>query len=92
VKLLGDFSRERSVAVVQLIYRSKPHESGAKDFEFSRTAMLDHWSSGVADARRALRKQPQYVSACRSGAAAAFDPGRDNDSTSAPPPSLSAPA
>jgi NTE family protein len=91
VKILGDFSRERSVAVVQLIYRSKPHESGAKDFEFSRTAMLDHWTSGVADARRALRSQPRYVSACRAGGAAAFDPGRDNGAASAPPP-LSAPA
>jgi NTE family protein len=91
VKMLGEFSRERSVAVVQLIYRSKPHESGAKDFEFSRTAMVDHWKSGLGDARRALRSQPRYLSACRSGAAAAFDPGRENGVAAAPPP-LSAPA
>ena len=78
VKMLGEFSRERAIAVVQLIYRSKPHESGAKDFEFSRPAMLDHWASGVADARRALRGQPRYLAACRAGGSKTFDPGREN--------------
>jgi NTE family protein len=91
VKMLGEFSRERSVAVVQLIYRSKPHESGSKDFEFSRTAMREHWMSGVMDARRALRREPRYVTACRSGGAASFDPAREEAAGLPEPKSHSAP-
>ena len=32
--------------IVHLIYRSRAWESGARDFEFSRMAMLDHWTQG----------------------------------------------
>ncbi len=35
-----------SVNVVHLIYRGRAWESGAKDFEFSRRTMLDHWEQG----------------------------------------------
>src|SRR3546814_6003090 len=35
-----------SVNIVHLIYRSRAWESGARDFEFSRSTMLDHWSQG----------------------------------------------
>jgi NTE family protein len=41
-----------SLNVVHLIYRGREWESGAKDFEFSRRTMLDHWAQGgtaVAD-------------------------------------------
>lgn len=35
-----------SVNIVHLIYRGREWESGAKDFEFSRRTMLDHWEQG----------------------------------------------
>lgn len=35
-----------SVNIVHLIYRGREWESGAKDFEFSRQTMLDHWEQG----------------------------------------------
>ncbi|HEX7873353.1 MAG TPA: DUF3734 domain-containing protein [Sphingobium sp.] len=35
-----------SLNVVHLIYRGREWESGAKDFEFSRRTMLDHWQQG----------------------------------------------
>jgi NTE family protein len=40
--------------VVHLIYRSKDYESDAKDYEFSRWTMREHWSSGYADVLRTL--------------------------------------
>lgn len=41
-----------SINIVHLIYRSRAWEGGARDFEFSRQTMLDHWHAGreaVAD-------------------------------------------
>ena len=35
--------------VVHLIYRSKHYESQAKDYEFSRLSMQEHWEAGRAD-------------------------------------------
>ena len=40
--------------IVQLIYRSKQYEGCAKDYEFSRRTMEEHWQSGYADTIRAL--------------------------------------
>lgn len=40
--------------IVQLIYRSPPHEGQCKDFEFSRRTMEDHWAAGRRDAERTL--------------------------------------
>ncbi len=54
VKHLAERSKEPAIAVLQLIYRSRPYESSAKDYEFSRTTMLEHWTAGLADAQRSL--------------------------------------
>jgi NTE family protein len=43
------------VDVVHLIYRSKDYENDAKDYEFSRWTMREHWSSGYADVLQTLR-------------------------------------
>ena len=40
--------------VIQLIYRSKDHEGGSKDYEFSRRSMEDHWTAGYHDTVRTL--------------------------------------
>jgi NTE family protein len=40
--------------IVHLIYRAKAYEGIAKDFEFSRRTMEEHWNSGYANARRTL--------------------------------------
>ena len=81
VAFLSGLARESSVAVVQLIYRRKPYEGGFADFEFSRQTMLDHWSSGVEDARHALQKR---LATPAAGEAKAFDPNRDEPSSPAP--------
>lgn len=40
--------------IVQLVYRSPTYEGQAKDYEFSRRAMEEHWAAGLRDARRTL--------------------------------------
>jgi len=40
--------------IVHLIYRSRSYEGIAKDFEFSRRTMEEHWKSGYDSALRAL--------------------------------------
>lgn len=77
VGLLRDLSKESAVTVIQLIYRAKSYEGGFKDFEFSRPTMLDHWSSGVADANRCRHKLERYTPKPEGAATAVLDPGRD---------------
>jgi len=43
-----------SLDIVQLIYRAKRYENHAKDYEFSRLTMREHWASGRADVLRTL--------------------------------------
>ena len=42
------------VSLMHMIYRHADHESGSKDYEFSRLSMLDHWRDGLRDAGRSL--------------------------------------
>ena len=45
---------EKVCNIVHLIYRSKPYEGIAKDFQFSRQTMEEHWRAGFEDAVRSL--------------------------------------
>ena len=40
--------------ILQLIYQQKAYEGNAKDYEFSRTSMREHWDSGYEDTKRTL--------------------------------------
>jgi NTE family protein len=55
VAFLSEVSHQNAVTILQLIYRAKNYESDAKDYEFSRTTMLEHWKAGRNDVRRSLR-------------------------------------
>jgi NTE family protein len=46
---------EKVYNLIQLIYRAKNYEGNAKDYEFSRRTMEEHWRSGYNDAVRTLR-------------------------------------
>jgi predicted acylesterase/phospholipase RssA len=48
-------SRPGQDTLIQLIYRAKHYEGNAKDYEFSRRTMEEHWRSGYNDAVRTLR-------------------------------------
>lgn len=48
-------ARDRRCVVIHLIYRDKPFESDAKDYEFSHATLLEHWRTGLHDLRLTLR-------------------------------------
>src|ERR1700731_1911061 len=49
VEFLCKLSRESTVTVVHLIYRSKNYESSSKDYDFSHVGMVEHWDAGARD-------------------------------------------
>src|SRR5262245_18814401 len=49
-----------SLDIVQLIYRAQRYENHAKDYEFSRLTMQEHWASGRADVLQTL-KDPRWT-------------------------------
>jgi NTE family protein len=74
------YSESAPMSVVHLIYREKHYETQAKDYEFSRVAMEEHWQAGRNDTRRTLRHErlwlesPDELEAVRT-----FDITRDFD-------------
>jgi NTE family protein len=54
VKLLEQVANDKVCNIVHLIYRAKKYEGIAKDFEFSRRTMEDHWMTGYQNARHTL--------------------------------------
>jgi NTE family protein len=55
VELLREASKENTVTVVHLIYRSKNYETNSKDYDFSHVAMVEHWEAGVRDVHTSMR-------------------------------------
>jgi NTE family protein len=60
VKMLAAEADEKVCNIVQLIYNAKSYEGIAKDYEFSRRTMEEHWAAGYEDAVRAL-SHPEVV-------------------------------
>ncbi|MER9001745.1 patatin-like phospholipase family protein [Mesorhizobium australicum] len=54
-ELMADYSDAGVVNIVHLIYQHKGYEGHAKDYEFSRTSMREHWETGLEDTQRTLR-------------------------------------
>jgi NTE family protein len=53
-KLLVQEANDKVCNIVHLIYRARGYEGIAKDFEFSRRTMEEHWKSGYDNAVRTL--------------------------------------
>src|SRR5271169_1322533 len=53
--LLLEATRENTVTVVHLIYKSKNYETSSKDYDFSHVAMKEHWEAGVRDVHLSMR-------------------------------------
>jgi NTE family protein len=49
IRLLSKFAHESRIIIAQLIYRDKAWEGQAKDYEFSRATMAEHWLAGNQD-------------------------------------------
>ncbi len=73
-KALGAVARENAVNVVHLIYRTRAWESGARDFEFSRRTMDDHWKQGREAVSEVIARGNRLLAEnIASGRSAAFD-------------------
>jgi NTE family protein len=53
-KLLATEANNKVCNIVHLIYRARSYEGIAKDFEFSRRTMEEHWKSGYENAMQTL--------------------------------------
>jgi NTE family protein len=54
VKVLEAEADDKICNIVHLIYHAKKYEGIAKDYEFSRRTMEEHWQTGYDDAVRTL--------------------------------------
>ena len=72
-KLLGEFADLKAYNIVQLIYRTRQYEGNSKDYEFSRSSMIDHWRAGFDDAVRALRHPEIFERPCDEDGFRSFD-------------------
>jgi NTE family protein len=77
VAFLAEISHESAVTIMQVIYRRKNYESNAKDYEFSRQTMLEHWAAGLGDVRRAFRHRGWMDHGRREDGITVFDLTRD---------------
>ena len=53
-RTLASVADDKVCSIVHLIYRARKYEGIAKDFEFSRRTMEEHWQSGYDNASRTL--------------------------------------
>jgi NTE family protein len=53
-KILAAEADDKVCNIVHLIYRARAYEGIAKDFEFSRRTMEEHWQTGYNNARQSL--------------------------------------
>mgnify|MGYP001068459419 FL=1 len=65
VRYLKEVAKENTITVVHLIYRQKNYQGSAKDYDFSRLNMLEHWSAGEQDVDKSMQhkdwlEQPQH--------------------------------
>ncbi len=45
-----------SINILQLIYQQAAHEGQAKDYDFSKSSMRDHWAAGLRDTSTTLSR------------------------------------
>jgi NTE family protein len=70
---LARLAVENALTVVHLIYRRQSYEGSAKDYEFSRSTMLEHWSAGVAAVTRSMKERAAILACPAAGGARMFD-------------------
>ncbi len=77
VKILEQAADDKVCNIVHLIYRTKAYEGIAKDFEFSRRTMEEHWLSGYRNARHTLANPEVLELPDRLEGVRTFDLGED---------------
>lgn len=53
-RLLREQACPAAITIVHLIHRRRAYHTHAKDYDFSRAAIRDHWDAGAADVARTL--------------------------------------
>jgi NTE family protein len=76
-RLLQDLSCNAAITIVHLINRSTSYDSHAKDYEFSRASMEEHWAAGANDVRRTFNHAGWQKRMKPSVGVAIFDLTRD---------------
>jgi NTE family protein len=76
-KLLLSEADDKVCNIVHLIYRARPYEGIAKDFEFSRRTMEEHWRAGYRNARQTLANREVLELPDRLEGVRTFDCGEE---------------
>jgi NTE family protein len=76
-KLLLAEADDKVCNIVHLIYRARPYEGIAKDFEFSRRTMEEHWQTGYSHARQTLANPEVLELPDRAEGVRTFDIGEE---------------
>ncbi len=71
-RMLAD-TTDTAITLVHLIHRRKACETQTKDYEFSRTSMLEHWQAGHGDMAHSLRALAAAPADTEPGAFRVFD-------------------
>jgi NTE family protein len=77
VEILKREADDKVCNIVHLIYRAKAYEGIAKDFEFSRSTMEEHWKTGYRNARDTLANPEVLQLPDRQEGVRVFDLGED---------------
>ncbi len=56
-RLKNELEHLPEINILHLIYRQQAYEGDAKDYEFSRISMKDHWRTGYFDTRNTLAQK-----------------------------------
>ncbi|RYF42411.1 MAG: patatin-like phospholipase family protein, partial [Comamonadaceae bacterium] len=72
VAALCDRLTHKPIDIVHLIYRNRPYDLDSKDYEFSRTTVLEHWEAGMRDMRNTLA-HPEWLQSETSNGVTTFD-------------------
>jgi NTE family protein len=54
VQLLAQQKDDPDISIMHLIYRARAYESHARDYEFSRVSVEEHWEQGQKDVKTSL--------------------------------------
>lgn len=73
VRHLQAVTADYPVNVVHLIYRQQSWQTGAKDFEFSRSSIRHHWNEGRDALRRSMKNGDILARNIADGKTATFD-------------------
>jgi NTE family protein len=77
VRILGAVADRKAYDIIHLIYHARNYEGHAKDYEFSRASMEDHWRAGYNDTCRTLRHLSVFGLPTNEEGVMTFDLERD---------------